>query len=257
MTTENRYDVVIVGAGVAGAMIAKQLGLAGKKVLILEAGAGIPPNINDFMERFYTASAKVPEIPYTPALFDKNGLVDPGTLNAARPTVLTLGADNWNKPDQAYLVQNGPKPFGSNYERIAGGTVRHWLGTSLRFVPHDFEMQTTYGRLVNWPLSYNDLEPWYGRAEAEIGVSADVDEQEYLDIHFPEGYQYPMPHIPSSVLDDTVASGVEGLSVDGIPLSVANTPAGRNSEPRSHKRLTWDGADGIDCDRLWSFALPS
>ncbi len=60
------YDAVIVGAGVSGAMIAKQLGLAGKRVLILEAGDGIPTNIDGFMQRFYMSSAKVPEIPTRP-----------------------------------------------------------------------------------------------------------------------------------------------------------------------------------------------
>lgn len=105
------YDVVIVGAGVAGAMIAKQLGLAGKKVLILEAGAALPPNIVDFMETFYTSVAKVPESPYTPNLFNPPGtgtLTDPTTLNAGRPTVLTLGANNWQDPHQSYLIQKGP-----------------------------------------------------------------------------------------------------------------------------------------------------
>src|SRR5678815_3669311 len=129
------YDVVIVGAGVAGAMIAKQLGLAGKKVLILESGAGLPPNINGFMQRFFNASAKVPESPYTPALFDVNGgLVDPAQLNAPRPSVITTGPGSWNNPQQSYLIQKGPLPFASSYERVAGGTMRHWLGTSLRFL---------------------------------------------------------------------------------------------------------------------------
>ena len=57
------YDVVIVGTGASGSIIAKQLGLAGKKVLVLEAGAGVPPNINAFMQRFYTSVAKTPESP--------------------------------------------------------------------------------------------------------------------------------------------------------------------------------------------------
>jgi choline dehydrogenase-like flavoprotein len=161
------FDVVIVGAGVSGAMIAKQLGRAGKKVLILESGAGLPPNINDFVERFYTALAKVPEIPYTPNLFNPQGsanLQDPTLMNAPRPSVLTLGS-NWKMPNQSYLIQDGPLAFGSTYERVAGGTMRHWLGTSLRFVPNDFCVQTQYQQLVNWPFGYSELEPWYGEAE--------------------------------------------------------------------------------------------
>src|SRR5579863_4312503 len=112
------FDAVIVGAGFSGAMIAKQLALAGKHVLVLEAGADIPVNVNDFMERFYTSTTKVPEVPYTPPLFDAGGrLSDPTKLNAPRPTVLTLDAANWKDPRQSYLIQNGPLAFASTYER--------------------------------------------------------------------------------------------------------------------------------------------
>src|SRR5262245_7627201 len=164
-------DVVIVGSGIAGALIAKQLGLANKRVLILEAGAELLPDINDYMNRFYRATAKVPEAPYTPELFTGGQLTDPATVNAGRPTVLSLGAKtidksknpsfgDWTDPRQSYLIQKGTLPFASTYERINGGTVRHWLGTSLRNLPSDFKMQSTYGRFVDWPISYDDLNEW-------------------------------------------------------------------------------------------------
>ena len=57
------FDAVIVGCGIAGVLIAKVLGNAGKKVLILEAGAEMPPDINDYMNRFLMAKAKVPTRP--------------------------------------------------------------------------------------------------------------------------------------------------------------------------------------------------
>jgi choline dehydrogenase-like flavoprotein len=237
------YDVVIVGAGVSGAMIAKQLGKAGKKVLILESGAALPPNNNDFMNRFYTALAKVPEIPYTPDLFDPPGsfnLANPTLRNAARPSVLTLSGDkfgNWQDPNQSYLIQDGPLAFGSTYERVAGGTMRHWLGTSLRFVPNDFKMQSVYHQLVDWPISYDDMEKWYGSAESEIGVSANAADQGYLGIKFPPGYKYPMKPIPPSLVDDAVSKAVAGTNFQGIPLVVTNTPAGRNSQPYQSRRV--------------------
>ncbi len=61
-------DVAIVGSGFAGSLIAKELSQRLKhiNVVILEAGPGIQPNINDFMRRFYKASVKVPESPYPP-----------------------------------------------------------------------------------------------------------------------------------------------------------------------------------------------
>jgi choline dehydrogenase-like flavoprotein len=239
-TATANYDVVIVGAGISAAMIALQLGSAGKKVLILEAGARLPPNTNDFMERFYTSSSKVPESPYTPDLFTpprSNTLTNPASLNAGRANTMTLDAATWQNPSFAYLIQQGPLPFSSTYERIAGGTVRHWLGTSLRFVPNDFKMQTVYGQLVDWPLSYDDLEPWYGKAEAAIGVSADVTQQAYLGITFAPGYQYPMKSIPPSLVDDAVTAGVTGQEFQGLPLVVTETPAGRNSQPYQGRRV--------------------
>ncbi len=234
------YDVVIVGAGVSGAMIAKQLGLAGKKVLILEAGARIPVNTNDFMERFYKAVAKVPEVPYTPDVFTPAGsltLTDPATLNAGRPNTMTLSETTWKDPKVAYMIQEGTLPFSSTYERIAGGTMRHWLGTSLRNVPNDFRMYSAYKKFVDWPLSYDDIEPWYEKAEWEIGVSADKSTQDYLGITFPADYQYPMKPIPPSLVDDAVTKAVSGKSFEGIPLVVTETPAGRNSQPYQNRRV--------------------
>jgi glucose dehydrogenase len=237
-------DVLIVGSGIAGVLIARQLGCAGKKVLILEAGEALPPDINGYMNTFLAATAKVPESPYPPALFDSKGLTDPGTVNAGRPTVLTLGAKgkfgDWQDPKQAYLIQKGPLAFGSTYERINGGTVRHWLGTSLRFVPSDFEMKSRFNRFVDWPIKYRDLERWYGDAEKDIGVAADVPDQNYLGINFSSNY--PMPKIPLSLVDMEVAKAmpnlkVAGVGLDGLNWKVSSTPAARNSQPYQARRV--------------------
>src|SRR3989442_13981229 len=102
-------DVLIVGSGIAGVLIARQLGRKGRKVLILEAGEALPPDINGYMNTFLEAPAKVPESPYPPALFGGKNLTDPATGNAARPTVLSLGAKgksaDWQRPEPAYLIQ--------------------------------------------------------------------------------------------------------------------------------------------------------
>jgi glucose dehydrogenase len=214
-------DVAIVGAGFAGALIANELGKARKKVVVLEAGERVPPNINDYMKRFYMSPAKVPESPYTPEVFDAAGsLTDPSKVNAGRPTVLSLlprgGFGDWTDPKQSYLIQKGPRPFASTYDRVAGGT-QHWLGTCLRFVPADFKMRTNYPsvpQFVDWPIGYDDVNSWYGKAEEELGVSADVEEQKYLGIQFPANYRYPMPKIPSSLVDLAVADALKSLSAD-------------------------------------------
>lgn len=239
MSSATNYDAIIVGAGIAGALIAKQLGLAGKKVLILEAGEGVPGNNVAYMQRFYMSDAKVPEAPYTPDLINpvSQQLQDPTQLNAGRPTVLTLDKDSWQDPTKAYLIQSGPLPFSSTYERIAGGTTRHWLGTSLRNVPNDFTMQTTYGQMLDWPIGYDDLSHWYDLAEFEIGISAEVAEQSYLGIQFSAGYRYPMNPIPLSLVDQAVQKGVQGMEIDGIALNVRSTPVARNSQPYQNRRV--------------------
>jgi choline dehydrogenase-like flavoprotein len=247
-------DVAIVGSGFAGALIANELSKHRIKVVILEAGTGVPPNVNGYMSRFYNAFAKVPESPYTPDLFSRDGnLRDPGKVAAGRPTVLSLSSAGWKDPRQSYLIQKGPRPFSSTYDRIAGGTS-HWLGTCLRFVPADFRMNSIYGTNVSqfpipdWPedIDYQQLSQWYCKAEGELGVSADLDEQRYLGIDFPDKYDYPMPKIPNSLLDQRVGDVLTNLTDDetkflemGKPITeikVRGVPAARNSKPYKNRR---------------------
>jgi choline dehydrogenase-like flavoprotein len=258
-------DVVIVGSGFAGSLIANELAKQNKRIVILEAGNSVPPNINDYMERFYTASAKVPESPYPPSLFDKNGqafdnkgnpVEDPGEVAAGRPTALSLGANLWSDGAKSYLVQNKVDkdnkpltPFSSTYDRVAGGTA-HWLGTSLRFVPNDFKMKTAYGaqvpQFVDWPIGYDDLVEWYGKAEAEIGVSGNVADQGFLGITFPNGYRYPMPQIPESINDGIIRTALKtldpadtaflGMEQAPTTIAVRGLPAARNSQPYRGRR---------------------
>ena len=267
-----QYDVVIVGAGVSGNLIAKQLGLAGKKVLILEAGLAVPDSREEYMNNFYLALAKTPESPY-PALAGRKGsqanpageLPDPATLPTPRATVLGLG----QAPNKSYLVQAQPTgqnappdpktgeirglQFSSTYERNGGGTSWHWLGTSLRELENDIQLYTKYGHGVDWPLTYTELQSLWALAEKEIGVAASVVQQEPLDVvglEYPPGYQYPMGPIPTSIVDQTVSGGVSGLQVPGtLPdtpggsdptmydVFVTPTPAGRNSEPYDDRRV--------------------
>jgi glucose dehydrogenase len=269
------YDVVIVGAGVSGNLIAKELGLAGKKVLILEAGLPVPDSREEYVENFYLALAKTPEAPY-PALAGRQGsqanpvgvLPEPATLPTPRATVLTLGLS----PQFSYLVQQepftalhpeeppqNPPPdkdgnvrglqFSSTFERNGGGTSWHWLGTSLRELENDIRLKTKYGHGEDWPLAYGELQELWALAEKEIGVAASVAQQEPLEVvglKYPPGYQYPMQAIPMSMVDQAVGSAVAGLQVPGMldgrddtmyDVFVTPTPQGRNSEPYDDRRV--------------------
>ncbi|MGC5703900.1 GMC family oxidoreductase [Pseudomonas sp. NFXW11] len=238
MSTE-QADVVIVGAGLAGSIIAYQLGLAGAKVLVLESGPSVPANRTQYMERFYNATLKTPESPYPPASNLQPAQypqLQPGQQNAPRPTIADL-INGWQNPEVSYLVQKGPEAFTSTYERVGGGTTWHWVATCLRMLPNDFRLESLYGVGVDWPITYQDLQSAYCRAEAEIGVAADVADQNYLGMTFPEGYQFPMHGIPLSLVEQRFVSALKGRSFAGMPLLVNPTPAGRNSEPYAGRRV--------------------
>lgn len=110
-------------------------------------------------------------------------------------------------------TQVGPVPFTGVYEQRVGGTTWHWLGTAFRPLPGDF---------ARWPLSYADLEPFFGEAERELGVAGDS----LNALGSPRSTPYPMPALPLGVLERKVASASAPL---GYPLVAL--PAARNSVP--------------------------
>lgn len=221
MTTGEQYDVVVVGAGVAGALMTKQLTLAGLRVLVLEAGPASPQSFDgylDHLQRFYAASSKGPESAWPPS------------ASAPQPDTGDLRQNN------GYFVQNGPNLYGSSYSRLQGGSTLHWLGVSLRMLPEDFSLRTRYGVGRDWPLSYLDLEPYYRKAEFELGVSANVADQQYHGLTFGQGYDYPMERVPLSYSDQKLAAAVDGLEVPvgdaPVTIKIRSYPAARNSIPR-------------------------
>src|SRR5204862_6162320 len=131
--------------------------------------------------------AKVPESPYTPEILVSDDMPDQKTVSAGRQNALMLGPGTWKDRSLSYVVQTGKTPFGSTYERIAGGTSMHWLGTSLRLLPSDFKMTSfaqgapgaSAPQWVDWPITYTELEKAYGEAEEELGVSGDANEQSF------------------------------------------------------------------------------
>lgn len=167
-------DILVIGSGVAGALIACRVAQKGAKVIILEAG----PEVNRAaaVRRYQDAFPKTPESAYVQAAFAPHPESD--------------------KPF-AFYAQKGPQPFGSTYLRQVGGTTWHWLGSAIRLVPADFKMKSRFGLGIDWPISYADLEPWYCQAEQELEVAGDNAD----DLGSPRSAPYPFPPIAQSFLD--------------------------------------------------------
>jgi len=154
MTIENT-DVVIVGVGAAGGILAAELGKAGMKVIGLERGPRLATE--DFTPhdelRFFQRQDLRPNIKRQPVTWRPNANV--------RATPLPV----------------------LNYGNQAGGGTVHYGSVSWRFHEDDFRARShtieRYGAsvipldssLADWPLSHADLEPYYDRAEYELGVS--------------------------------------------------------------------------------------
>jgi choline dehydrogenase-like flavoprotein len=200
---EIEVDVIIVGSGIAGALLAARLAQAGVKVAILEAGAKV--DREQAVERFFNAPLRTPECPYPPS------------PEADHPIS--------NDPDHWYR-QAGPDKFKSTYLKVVGGTTWHWLGSCLRFVPGDFRLFTAHHCGTDWPIAYEDLEPFYGEAEDEIGVSGDSTES----LGSPRSAAYPMPPIPETFLDKIYAQALAGTRYE-----VRGTPQARNSVSRDNR----------------------
>lgn len=228
-----QFDVVIVGSGIAGSVLAKTLTQAGKRVLLLEAGltagADLRPeaafaNYQSYLTTFHDKAVPATNGPY------------PDIPEAPSSNVLEIQAQT--PYDTGYLVQKGPLPFASDSLRAPGGTTLHWLGNVPRMLPNDFRMKTLYGQAVDWPISYQELVPYYELAEREIGVSGDVLAQRGPDMgpeNYGKDYVFPMLPIPQSYQDKVWMLRSQNLTVtlEGQPYVVGcvSMPQARNSIP--------------------------
>ena len=211
--TEPNADVVIIGSGVCGAITAWQLACQGKRVVLLEAGTNHVDR-SRLVELFAGSTDQGLGSPYHDTRNDR----------------FAPASDTFDKHDGPYYVPGGPRTFQSTYVRRVGGTTWHFLGNTPRFVPNDFHLESRYGRGVDWPLSYPDLEPHYCQAEEWLGVSGDHDAWNVADLGR-RSKPFPNREIWPSYSDRLFSGRVGDLSVEGTPVILRTTPQARNSRP--------------------------
>ncbi|MGF6573774.1 choline dehydrogenase-like flavoprotein [Paraburkholderia sp. GAS333] len=234
-------DVIVIGSGVMGGLVASSLAREGKSVIVLEAGPRVKRA--DVVETFRNAPVKLslanmklqgggspfPSMPYAPSTYGD------------------------------YLQQTGPVPYKTAYLRVVGGTTWHFGSALWRMIPNDFKLQTLYGRGRDWPFTYDELEPYYSRAEYALGVSGVDDEDQGGNggAPFPpRSKPYPMKGLPNSYFFNraTELLGAGGYHPISEPNGRATRPYGNrpvcagnnNCNPVCPIGAKYDGSMHID-----------
>lgn len=167
-------EALIIGAGLAGAVMARHLSQAGISVVCLEQGS------RHSKEEY-------------------RGRHDDWELSAlgpwhASPNVRRNIADYPINAEQSEV-----KPL--MFNGVGGSTIlygAHWM----RFLPSDFKVKTVDGVADDWPIDYGDLEPYYNQSDIDFGVSGVAGDPAY-----PTHPDYPMPPLPINIWGEKVAAG--------------------------------------------------
>ena len=150
--TAKSYDVCIVGSGAGGGMAAYMLANAGIKVVLIEAGP------------LYDPAKNVTQLKW-PWESPRRGASTPyrhfGDFDAAY--------GGWELEGEPYTHKDGTK-FDWFRSRMVGGRTNHWGRISLRFGPKDFKHKSVDGLGDDWPISYEDVAPFYDRVDKLVGV---------------------------------------------------------------------------------------
>jgi choline dehydrogenase-like flavoprotein len=202
-----RVNAVVVGAGAGGGIVAKELAEAGLSIALLERG------------KWLTA-------------FDcrKDDLRN----ERSGPLGTGSGPDEAKNPrvvvdlDGTERIAAPNEPGYQNNAGCVGGGTFSYGAMAWRFMEKDFRMRSTYGALEgstleDWPISYDDLEPYYEKAEWEIGVSGGVASDPF---HAPRRKRLPMPPLSPNKEYSILRPAAERLGLHPFDI-----PMLRNSVP--------------------------
>ncbi len=158
------YDAVIVGSGAGGGTAAHVLTAKGLKVALLEAGPMLDP-YKEFKEHQWPY-----DVPHRGA--DEGGA---DYFGKGKPFgYFSTTSGGWQLEGEPYTVGEGSQ-FTWFRSRIVGGRTNHYGRMSFRFSDYDFKPYSKDGLGFDWPISYEDISPYYDKAETFIGIAGSRD----------------------------------------------------------------------------------
>lgn len=179
MAALEKVDAVIVGAGASGSAFAAVLAAAGKKVVMLDNGPG-----------WHTQDL--------------------------------ISSEIWGrriKPVAGPFVLEGRHPVSMGYQGGfgVGGAALHYDANYPRLLPGDFRIKSEHGRAFDWPISYDDVAPFYDRVAHIVGVSGDAKAE---TIWRPAGQDYPMPPVKTFRNGEVWLKGFAAEGIRMVPAAV-------------------------------------
>ena len=200
-------NAIVVGAGAGGGVVAKELSTAGLSVVLFERGGWVGFDVHGHDELISQR---------TTALGNAFGPDD-----ERHRRVIPAGPGQWR------VVLPSEGGYGNNAACVGSGTVSYGA-MAWRFMEKDFTMRSTYGALEgstleDWPVTYADLEPYYDKAEREIGVAGDMSTNPFGP---PRRGPFPMPPFPLNREGRILDAAAKRLGFHPFPI-----PMLRNSVP--------------------------
>lgn len=185
----SQFDVCVIGSGPAGGFMTKELTEAGAKVLLLEAGADVPPHE-------FAAHRWPYDFPLRGTHQERQGKFYPDKIGQ-------------------HIAFTGD-PISVDRIRVLGGRSTHWNAVCLRFSEDDFREGSIHGLEPDWPLTYQDIAPLYSYVERIIGL---VGTRENL-ASLPDGEFYGPPP-PMRCAETLVRKAGRTLGFPVIPVRKA------------------------------------
>jgi len=223
------YDVCVIGSGAGGGVAAKVLTAGGLNVAMLEAGPPLYPE-KDF---------KMLAWPYE---FAHRGAGVGGYARANFGEFLAPNGSWWIE-SEPYTSAPG-STFQWFRSRIVGGRTNHWGRIALRFAPVDFRSYTRDGLGSDWPISYDDLSPYYDKVESYIGVFGSKENVASA----PDGIFLPPPKPRCTEL--IIKKACDRLNIICIPARLAILTRALNGRPPCH----YCGQCGRGCTTASNFS---
>lgn len=207
-----KYDICIVGSGAGGAPIAYELSRAGYKVVVLEKGANYKEE--DFNKDEIAVSRRGI---FTPLLKDEQHVINERDKDGV--------VRRYEGKEHNWSFWNGS---------MVGGSSNLMSGYFHRLKPDDFRLKSKYGtidgaNIVDWPISYADMEPYYSKVEELIGVSGEVRKHKFSEPRSTKNFPYPMLQVNG--VTKWFDSACQSLGYESIPTPRAilpNSALGRN-----------------------------